>query len=270
MTDDQVERRLESLEQRLRALETRFTAASEAYLRGFSELARASPGDPKVEWKEPFLPYLIDLAGLEPSHRILDIGCGPGELTAELAGYLNPRGSYTGMDVRADAIETLRDRYAAAPNFTFVQADLRNSQYNPDGAENALQYRFPADDASVELVVLRSVFTHMLPDEVAKYIEEIARVLSPGGRSFVTYFLINDKSRPYLDTRWPAAADDALYRVRHNDSPERAVALEEAFVRKLYATSGLRILEPIRYGTWCRRKEGLTRQDAIIAEHPES
>src|SRR3954452_23014549 len=44
------------------------------------------------------------------------------------------------------------------------------------------------------LVFLCSVFTHMMPNEAANYIGEIARVLKPGGRCVVTYFLLNHEN----------------------------------------------------------------------------
>jgi hypothetical protein len=49
-------------------------------------------------------------------------------------------------------------------------------------------------------------------------------------------------------------------------TPERAVAYNEEYVRGLYREDLLRILEPVRWGTWCGRSNGLSFQDIVIAE----
>ena len=48
-------------------------------------------------------------------------------------------------------------------------------------------------------MLLKSVFTHMLPAAVTTYTSEISRVLKKGGRAVVTYFLLNAESRRFVD-----------------------------------------------------------------------
>jgi len=64
----------------------------------------------------------------------------------------------------------------------------------PGGQINPKKFVFPYADSSFDLVFLTSVFTHMLPEDVKRYMEEISRVLKSGGRSVVTYFLVNPPS----------------------------------------------------------------------------
>src|SRR2546422_703366 len=45
------------------------------------------------------LGHLARLAGLEPAHAVLDVGCGIGRLARPLATSLDERGSYAGFDV---------------------------------------------------------------------------------------------------------------------------------------------------------------------------
>lgn len=80
-------------------------------------------------------------------------------------------------------------RDAPAP-FRFQHADVRNALYNPQGALAAPGYRFPYAENSFDLVIATSVFTHLLPDAAERYLAETARVLTPGGRLFTTWFLV--------------------------------------------------------------------------------
>jgi hypothetical protein len=43
------------------------------------------------------------------------------------------------------------------------------------------------------------------------------------------------------------------------------VAFEENYIRTLYGKYGLRIMEPIHYGSWCGRRNFLSYQDIIVA-----
>jgi SAM-dependent methyltransferase len=174
------------------------------------------------------------------------------------------------MDVREGPLRKASRRHGARPNFAFHHADLRNRRYNEQGGGDARGYRFPAADASVDLVVLRSVFTHMLPPEIEHYVTEIARVLRPGGAAYVTAYLLNEESSAFVEGRsadqpgsFPHNRGD--HRVRFEDVPEHAVALAEDFVRRVFAEHGLSIREPILYGSWCGRAEFLSRQDVVVA-----
>jgi SAM-dependent methyltransferase len=226
----------------------------------------------ELERNVSVLPELVGLAGLRPHERVLDVGCGPGYVARDVAGFLSADGLYDGIDVQRGLIEELRERYARAPNFRFHHADIENATYNPTGAVSASDYRFPIADASVDVVVLRSVFTHMLPDEVARYVAEIARVLAPGGRAYVTYFLLNEESRPAVGSaqtgmRHPLFhVDRGDHVLKSAEAPADAVALDEALVRALYDRHGLEILEPVHYGSWTfTRRTAPRRQDVVVA-----
>ena len=45
------------------------------------------------------------------------------------------------------------------------------------------------------MALLKSVFTHMHPNDVRHYLKELGRVIRSGGRAVITYFLLNDESR---------------------------------------------------------------------------
>ena len=48
---------------------------------------------------EEFLKYFVELGGLRPGDRVLDVGCGIGVMAARLARFLDKSGSYEGFDI---------------------------------------------------------------------------------------------------------------------------------------------------------------------------
>jgi SAM-dependent methyltransferase len=130
------------------------------------------------------------------------------------------------------------------------------------------RFTFPYADASFDVCVLHSVFTHMLPDDVRRYLAELRRVLKPGGAASASYYLLNADAerhlaaRPDLPLRFPHAFGP--YRAIDRETPEYSVAYEEPFVRSLYAEAGLTIEEPIHGGGWCGRRSD-RHQDVVVA-----
>ncbi len=184
-----------------------------------------------------------ELAGLRPSERVLDIGCGIGRIAVALTQYLDHRGSYVGFDIVEHGIEWCRQRITPRyPRFSFFVADIHNGLYNPRGRHKAVEYRFPLEDGSIDFVLLTSVFTHMPRDEVEHYIDEISRVLDQGGRCFCTAFVLTAErretiaagksGRTFIDT------GDG-YWVEKSDSPMSAVAFDEPALRAMFESRGL-------------------------------
>jgi SAM-dependent methyltransferase len=131
---------------------------------------------------DEFMAHFVELGGLQPHERVLDVGCGIGRMARPLAGYLSSDGAYEGFDVNPDGIAWCRRRYRRHPGFGFQVADIFNARYNPAGAHRADEYRFPYEDATFDFVLATSVFTHLLEADAANYLAECARVLAPGGR----------------------------------------------------------------------------------------
>jgi SAM-dependent methyltransferase len=214
-----------------------------------------------AEVGDEFLAHFVELAGLRPTQRVLDVGCGIGRMARPLTGFLDPaRGSYEGFDVNPDGIAWCQERYAGRhPNFRFHVADLFNGLYRPEGGQAAAEYRFPFADGEFDLVFATSVFTHLLERESDRYLAESARVLRPGGRLFATFFLLDDESRERL-----AAGD--TWMTFEADTPEEAVAYDVAWLRERLDAHGL-ALETLRPGAWSGREDGLTFQDVTVAVH---
>ena len=108
--------------------------------------------------------YFVELAGLQPHHRVLDVGSGIGRIAAPLTDYLDEQGSYEGFDVVEVGVRWCEKAISRRfPNFRFKYVDLDNDLYRSGGG-SAADFRFPYADEDFDFVVLTSVFTHMLPD----------------------------------------------------------------------------------------------------------
>jgi ubiquinone/menaquinone biosynthesis C-methylase UbiE len=218
---------------------------------------------------EEFFRYFVELAKLQPHESVLDVGSGSGRMAVPLTVYLSAEGAYEGFDISAEAVGWCRERITSGfPNFRFQVSDIYNAAYNPRGKYPAAEYRFPYEDRTFDFVFLTSVFTHLLPRDMEHYFSEIARVLKPGGRCLITYFLLNEESTPMIDGGRGIlnfAERGELYRTINRSRPEDAVAYEEKFIRNLYEKYGLVVSQPIYYGSWCGREKFLSLQDMVLA-----
>jgi SAM-dependent methyltransferase len=216
-----------------------------------------------------FLGYLVDLCGLQPGDAVLDVGCGSGRMALPLTGYLNREGRYAGFDIARKAIAWCTENISGShPNFDFRVADVKSQKYNPKGKYKPSDFRFPYPDGSFDVVLVASVFTYMLAPDVKHYMYEIVRVLKPGGRSLITFFLLDEESSALSkEGKGWIKFEHEMQGARTADveNPEAAIAYPEAFVRNLYGECGLEIREPLRYGNWCGRPDGMSGQDVVIA-----
>src|SRR5437879_7506334 len=105
---------------------------------------------------------IIEVCGLAPDARILEVGCGCGRLSRAFATYLNSEGCYEGFDVAAELIEWCQQHLEPQlPNFRFSHADVRAAGHNPEGTVVGAAFRFPFANSAFDLAVVSSVFTHM-------------------------------------------------------------------------------------------------------------
>lgn len=182
-----------------------------------------------------FMTYLQLLAGLQPDQSLLDVGCGCGLMAIFLKDYLDESGRYNGIDIHLPSIRWCEKNIGARyPSFRFAHVDVRNLAYNPKGAHGAEGYSLPFEAHTFDVILLKSVFTHMRPPAVENYIEEVSRLLKSGGRCLVTFFLLNHEQAQLAAERRQELQfnfGEGVWRYVYEHSAESAVAYEESYVR---------------------------------------
>jgi len=84
---------------------------------------------------DEFYRIYLDLCGLMPNEKILDVGCGIGRKTIRLTGYLKAPGEYQGMDIVPSGIEWCTRRITSRhPHFRFQLIDVYNNHYQRRGS----------------------------------------------------------------------------------------------------------------------------------------
>lgn len=95
--------------------------------------------------------------------RLIDLGCGPGSITAGLAAAVAP-GTVIGIDASPVAIERARRRHGGPENLSFVVGSA---------------YRLPIEAGGADVAYAHQVLQHLSRPVAA--LRELGRVLRPGG-----------------------------------------------------------------------------------------
>ena len=142
-------------------------------------------------WRDASNSAAYLLPHLSPGMTVLDVGCGPGTITLDLAARVAP-GAVTGLDAAAEVVAeaearrrtAVADGTPGAATTTFTTGDV---------------YALAADDGAYDVVHAHQVLQH-LADPVAA-LGEMRRVLRPGG-------LLAVRDSDYGAFAWAPADDD--------------------------------------------------------------
>ncbi|RYV49472.1 methyltransferase domain-containing protein [Pengzhenrongella frigida] len=172
------------------------------------------------------------LPALYPGQRLLDVGCGPGTITIDLATRVAP-GEVIGLDKSERIVEVARVAAGAAgvTNLAFQVGDV---------------YALPFEDGSFDVVHAHQVLQH-LTDPVAA-LRELRRVTRPGG-------LVAVRDADYAAMTWypPSAGLDEWSELYHEVT--QANGAEADAGRRLLSWVRAAGFDPAGLaasaGTWC-------------------
>jgi ubiquinone/menaquinone biosynthesis C-methylase UbiE len=116
----------------------------------------------------------IEFAHVVPGERVLDVGCGTGDLTLLAKEHVGSTGQVNGLDASPEMIEVARRKAARKHADVDFRVDLIERLPYPDGSFD---------------VVLSSLMMHHLPADLKpKALAEIRRVLTSNGRLVIVDF----------------------------------------------------------------------------------
>jgi SAM-dependent methyltransferase len=222
------------------------------------------------------LASLLAANGLTANSSVLEAGCGYGRLAVGLLRRRDFDGSYLGFDILPRHMAWCTGTISKVNNrYIFKHLDLFNDRYNPSGSLDPDVAEFPAADGSFDVCALFSVFTHLFQPTVEHYLNEIARVLRPGGIAVTTWLVFDEERLPEV------VSDSAAYplRLEHADGsrfmlaedPLRAIGFDRDAVVAMANKAGLDV-SSIELGYWAGGKTGVRPgaefQDVVVLAKP--
>ena len=210
---------------------------------------------------------LLRHARLRRSDTVLDIGCGYGRMARYVAPYLTDGGRYVGVDINAKTIARGQELFTAQSCPVSLMA--MNGSRTP----------FPLPNGSVDVVVsvasvtMRGGMQQSKRDEHQLQIEatfaEMARVMRPGARALLMFYLVDEIAREQLCKRdvdlfflqykrfkrgpaasgWLSERGDTLYS-------------EEYVLTRLAPSAGLRVVRVLK-GGWPNRTDRVDDPESV-------
>jgi ubiquinone/menaquinone biosynthesis C-methylase UbiE len=174
---------------------------------------------------------VIELAGARPGMRILDLACGPGNLSRRLAAQVAPRGEVVGVDLAAGMIELARS--ARIPNAHFEVMDIERLEFG---------------DATFDVAVCGHGL-QFAPD-LSHALREARRVLRAGGRlaASVPISPVKDSVWSLLDgviDRWLPPAPKVVDQNATRETVGNREAFRQAALDARFASATVEVVEEV-------------------------
>jgi ubiquinone/menaquinone biosynthesis C-methylase UbiE len=156
-------------------MDPRFQRRVQRY--GWDKAAR----DYEAGWQAQLKPaqsLMLEMTALQPGERVLDVACGTGLVSFRILAAVGETGAVVGTDISAEMVETARSMAA--------ERGIRNAKFERFDAE-AMALEAADFDAAVCALGLMYVPSPL------KALEEMLRLLKPGGRAAAAVWGARDK-----------------------------------------------------------------------------
>ncbi len=117
---------------------------------------------------------IVEMAKIKPGDKVLDVGCGTGDLTLTAKKYVGAFGSAYGIDATPEGINIARKKAKRSGSEAVFEVGLIEKIAYPD--------------ATFDVIISRLVIHHLPDDLKRRGFKEIYRVLKPGGHVFLADF----------------------------------------------------------------------------------
>ncbi len=121
--------------------------------------------------KQPFGDWIVSHYNIAPGMKILELGCGTGDMWVKHLDLLSSGTELTLTDFSAGMLETAKAKLPALPNIAYQVIDIQN---------------IPYPDDSFDIVIANMMLYHV-PD-LRRGLSEVRRVLKPGGKFYCATF----------------------------------------------------------------------------------
>ena len=123
---------------------------------------------------QPNSRMIIEMAKIKTGDKVLDVGCGSGNLTLTAQKYVGASGSVYGIDAAPEMIDVARKKAKRTGTKAVFEVGLIE--------------KLPYQDATFDVVISRLVVHHLPDDLKRRAFAEILRVLKLGGLVFLADF----------------------------------------------------------------------------------
>ena len=198
--------------------------------------------------------------------RVLDVGCGAGEIVPGILQVISKDSTYLGVDIDARLVRQCQQTFID-PRLRFSLVSGMSPFYECDSTVQGRGLPEVCVDDQWDVIIAKAVFDHLSPKDVETYLHLFSRGLADGGLIIATVFLLNAEywtkaktlnGRFHFEDIYPGHPG-FRYSAAFNPIPEAQLAIESGRLAQLLATAGLQI-ERVIAGTW-RDPQGQTGLD---------
>jgi SAM-dependent methyltransferase len=231
------------------------------------------------------LPFLKDIAQLNPNSVTLDFGCGLGRLASAYLMEGGSCGRYYGWEPDLLALKWLKKEYSQQNSFSFGGHPLTASHtYLSGRTQPSENYEDKAlaipekeswlkfvEGVKFDLIWTHSIFTHTYPSTTGEILKLFKEVVKPGSWIVNTFLSIDDHSERAMkagtaDRKLPLSVNGIRTYDAKNPLVCTAYTVEQ--INQIYLEVGFPKPE-IRFGSWAGRDNGVTYQDLVMVQIPQ-